>query len=413
LTLALVVAKALVGHWRGSPALTADAVHSLADAIAIFAAWLGLKLAERPATERFPFGLYRAETLATLIVAGVIFFAGLHLLIDSVGGLMRSEGPVHRSIEVLGVALLSAVLSSGIFIWERRVGSRLNSQSLLANADESRMDILTSLGVFFGAGATYLGVPRVELVVTACLSLLVLWLGIRHGRGAIYALLDARLDPELEQHAAEIAEAVPGVLKVEQVRLRRAGPFCFGVMHIHVRRSTDVTRAHQVAHQVVDVVRAEIPSVEMLTVHAEPFRPEAQRVVVPATGNSAEAEVSEHFGRARYFACASVSASGTESLEFIENEAWQAPARAGLAAIKELLSSYKADAVLTREIGEIAFHALRDHYVEVYRAPEGTVREALKQFGEDALPAVPRPTHASEAAGSPKDSTEARGDAVS
>jgi len=54
LTLLLVVAKGLFGHLRYSPALTADAVYSDADTIAIFASWLGLKLAERPPTRRFP-----------------------------------------------------------------------------------------------------------------------------------------------------------------------------------------------------------------------------------------------------------------------------------------------------------------------------------------------------------------------
>jgi len=398
-TLLLVVAKGVTGRLRNSPALTADAVHSAADAIAIFAAWLGLKLAERPATERFPFGLYRAETLASLLVSAVIVLAGVELLVDSVVGLARAAGPLHRSLEVLAVALVSAILSAAIFFWEKRVGTRLNSQSLLANADESRVDILTSGAVFLGAGATYLGIARVELVVTAGLSLLVLALGIKHGRNAIYALLDARLDPALEQHAVATAETVPGVMKVEQLRLRRAGPFCFGVMDIHLRKSVDVARAHQVAHQVVDAVRKAIPSIEMLTVHPEPYRAEVQQVIVPAAEDSEEARVSDHFGRAKYFACASVSASGIQTLEFVENEARQAPARAGLAAIKEILNSRKVDAVITREIGEIAFHTLRDYYVEIYGAPEGTVRDALARFGDDGLSPVLRPTHASEAAG--------------
>ena len=59
LTVMLVFAKAVFGHLRHSPALTADAIHSGADALAIFASWLGLKLAARPPTKKFPFGLYR------------------------------------------------------------------------------------------------------------------------------------------------------------------------------------------------------------------------------------------------------------------------------------------------------------------------------------------------------------------
>jgi len=351
--------------------------------------------------------LYRVETLASLLVSAVILIAGVELLIGSLSGLLQGESPVHRNIEVLVVALVSAVLSLGIFLWERRVGSRINSQSLLANADESRADIMTSLGVFVGTGATYVGVAHVELFVTAALSFLIIWLGLKHGRMAVYALLDASLDPELEREAASIAKRVPGVMHVEQIRLRRSGPFRFGIAHIHLRKSVDVGRAHEVAHQVVRAVREAIHEIETLTIHLEPFQPEVQTVVVPADGDNIDAPVSAHFGRAKFFTLTRVSSGNLEDTEFIENTVRQKAARAGLAAIKEILKSRKVDAVLTREIGEIAFHTLRDGYVDIYAAPEGTVREALTRFASEGLAPLEEPTHASEAAGSPKGSGEA------
>jgi len=402
LTLSLVVAKGLFGCLRGSPALLADAVHSAADTLAIFACWLGLKLADRLPTNRFPFGLYRAETLASLVVSAVILIVGIDLLIESGSGLVRDRVALPRSVDVLVVALGSALLSFGIFKWEKRVGTELNSQSLLANADESQADILTSLAVFVGTGASYLGIPRVELLVALGLSGLIVWLGVKHGRAAVYALLDASLDPEMERRVEEIAERTPGVEGVEKVRLRRAGPFCFGIAHVQVRKSTDVTRAHEVAHQVVKAVREGMPQVESLTVHLEPFRPEHQTVMVPADDDSLNAAVSEHFGRARFFAFADVSGEGVQNAEFVENIFRKKTARVGLDIIRKTLQNRRVDAALTREIGEIAFHALRDHYVEVYAAGEGTVCQALARFVDQGLPAVVRPTHVSEAAGAPK-----------
>jgi len=401
LTLLLALTKGLVGYLRHSPALTADAVHSAADTLAIFASWLGLKLAARSPTKRFPFGLYRAETLASLVVSVIILLAGVGLLIESIASLVTVQGPLHHSVTVLVVALISAALSACIFVWEERVGKRLNSQSLLANADESRADIMTSFAVFLGTGATCLGLSSVELIVTAGLSLLIIWLGLKHGRSAVFALLDASLDPDLEQRAAAIAEGVPGVLKVDQFRLRRAGPFRFGMAHIQVRKTLDVARAHEVAHMVVDAVREATPSIEMLTIHAEPFRPQVENVIVPVTDDSEEATVSKHFGRARFFGLATVSSRGVDEIVFITNVARREPARAGLAAIKEILKGHQVDVVLMREIGEIAFHTLRDHHVEVYRAPDTTMRDVLDQFTSQQFSLANTPTNASEAAGSP------------
>ncbi|MFW6107415.1 MAG: cation diffusion facilitator family transporter [bacterium] len=406
LTLVLVGAKGFFGYVRHSPALWADALHSAADTLAIFASWLGLRLASRKPTQRFPFGLYRAETLASLVVSAIILVAGLDLLVDSVAALASQADSPARSIDVLVVALTSAVVSYGIFLWERRVGQRIQSQSLLANADESKADVLTSSAVFCGTGATYLGVAGVELVVAAGLSLLILWLGAKNGLVAIYALLDASLDRELEKRIGEIAQSVPGAKEVGRVRLRRAGPFRFGIAEVRVQKSTDVARAHEVAHQVERAVRAEIPNVEMLTVHLEPFQPAEQNAMVPAEGRGLDATVSEHFARAQYFLFATLREGEVEGSENVENAFRSKKARAALAVIKDALGERQIDAVLTREIGEIAFHTLRDHYVAVYSAPESTVGEALAEFAQGRLSPLTAPTHASRAAAAPDDGEE-------
>lgn len=401
LTLGLVILKGGFGHLRHSPALVADAVHSGADVLAIFASWVGLKLASRPPTKKFPFGLYRAETLACLVVAAIIAGVGVGLLIESISALIQGQGVYHHSIDVLLVAWVSAVVSFGIFVWEKRVGTRLNSQSLLANADESRADVMTSLAVFIGTGATYLGMRGVELGVSGLLSLLIIWLGLKHGRLALYALLDASLNSDLELRATEIAKRVSGVMDVEQLNLRQAGPFCFGMAHVQLHKSVDVARAHEVAHEVVRKVKNEIPQIENLTVHLEPYYPKVQTVMLPVSDKSTEAVLSDHFGRARFFLFATVSSEGIRHVEYMANVACQMPARAALAVIREVLKNRRVDAVLTREIGEIAFHTLRDHHVDIYSAGRGSARNVLDRFLNQDLARLLKPTHTSEAAGAP------------
>jgi cation diffusion facilitator family transporter len=397
----LVLGKGIVGHLRGSPALTADAVHSLADMLAIFASWIGLKLAERPPTKRFPFGFYRAETLASLLVSTLILAAGVRLLVESVNGLAGRTGQLHHSLDVLITALLSAVISYGIFVWEKRVGKRLGSPSLLANADESRIDILTSTAVFAGAGASFLGIGRVEMIVTALISVFIVWIGFKHGRVALYSLLDASPDPDLERRVVETAGKVPGVMRVAEVQLRQAGLFWFGIARIQARKSVDITRGHDIAHRVVRAVRDAFPRIESLTVHIEPFSPKKLTILAPVDGNTADARLSDHFGRASFFAMATISGGEIENLEFVDNTAREKKARAGLAAIKHIFLKNRLDVALTREIGEISYHALQSYCVEIYGAPDGPLEQVLKQFTSGALTILPGPTHASEAAGAP------------
>ena len=399
LTVLLVAAKATIGYSRGSPALTADAIHSGADGLAIFASWLGLRLAARPPSLKFPFGLYRAETLASLVVAGVILLTGVEMFWESGVELLHGGSAGTQGLDTLAVALVSAAVSFRIFRWEKRVGEKLGSQSLLANADESRVDVLTSLAVFVGTACTYFAVPYVERSVAGALSLLIVWLGLKHGRQALYALLDASLEPELESRATEVAKQVPGVLAVPSLRLRRAGPFLFGVADISVGRSTDVNRAHGAAGQVEAAVQRELPQVESLTVHVEPHRGATQVVMVPVVEPTLDAHVSKHFGRAEHFLFAVLSPDGIGEVDSIENVSREQSVRAGLSAIKEALRDRQVDVVLTRQIGEIAFHALRESFVELCEAPQGTARAAIMGFSARELTPIRSPTHASEGAG--------------
>jgi cation diffusion facilitator family transporter len=362
LTVLLASGKGWIGHLRGSPALTADAVHSAADALAVFASWVGLQLAGRAPTRRFPFGLYRAETLATLVAATLILLAGAELLTTSAGTLAGGPQGLHHSIDVLVAALVSAGASMGIYLAERRAGQRLGSASLLANADETRVDIGTSLAVFGGGAASYAGVRYVEATVTAVLAALVLWLGLKHGRVALMGLLDASMDPALESRVAAVARGVPGVRGVAELRLRQAGLFWFGVARIQISRSLDIARGHEIAHAVVQAVRQALPRVESLTVHLEPFVPLEFTVLVPVQRDTEDTLLSEHFGRAPFFALATLTAGRVTRLDLIGNPARTHRARAGLAAVKLILRGQGVDVVLTREMGEISYHALRDHY---------------------------------------------------
>jgi len=186
ITLALAGIKALIGYYSGSVALLADSVHTAADTIAIFACWFGLKLAGRPPTEKFPYGFHRAETLASLIASGFIIYAGVSLFLEGVrriGSLPQLDYPAGA----MGVAAMSALVSFFIARYEKRVGKAIFSQSLQANADESRADVLTSILVFVALTASYFQIKCIEPLLAMGISALIIWIGLKNARIGIYS----------------------------------------------------------------------------------------------------------------------------------------------------------------------------------------------------------------------------------
>ena len=155
ITLILALSKFSVGMITGSTALIADAVHSGADAMVIFAAWLGLFLASKKANQKFPYGLYKTETFAAFIVSGFIIFAGINLFVEGFKKLY-SVPEIQVPFLAMGTASISAVVSFILYRWEKRIGKEINSQSLIANSDESRMDVFSSFLVFFAVLGSYL-----------------------------------------------------------------------------------------------------------------------------------------------------------------------------------------------------------------------------------------------------------------
>lgn len=390
------VTKGIVGYLAGSLALQADAVHTIADLLAILAAWFGLTLALRPASRKFPYGYYRAETLAALVASGAITYMGSSLLWE---GIQRIQTPstMERPWLTISMGFFSAVMAFFISRWENKAAHASNSQSLGATAAETRMDAVSSLMVLVSGVGALLGVHWLDGVVGVLIAIVIIWIGIKNISQAVLSLMDASVNPELEEKIKRRVSEANGVRNVEKVLLRRAGPFYFLDGHLRVPPSMEVVRGHEIAHRAQRTVREEFPQIEGIMFHIEPDRPEKPRLLLPLVEDAGlNSGISEHFGRAPFFLIARTGEDGAEDVEIIPNEMQDKEVRAGLAVINELLNDKAFDAVIVREIGEIAFHALRDHYIEVLRTSATTVEKALKEHANGQCKVLEEATHSSE-----------------
>src|ERR671919_79865 len=108
LILAFMAAEVAAGILADSLALLSDAAHMLTDAVAIGLALVALRLAQRPPSGGFTYGLRRAEILSahvngvTLLLLGLlIVYEGIRRLIDP----PEVEGAVVLAVALAGVAV--------------------------------------------------------------------------------------------------------------------------------------------------------------------------------------------------------------------------------------------------------------------------------------------------------------------
>lgn len=386
----LAVIKAVVGLLSGSLALVSDALHSLTDLVTSLASWFAIKLAGKKPDERFPYGYYKAENLATLVISGFIIYAAFELMLRGIRTLSltpRLEVPLYA----MGTAAVSVVASYLVSGYLERTGTEHNSPSLVAASSERRMDALSSVAVFLAILLTYYGVPYADGAVSIIVSLLVLRVGVFTLKDAVFALMDVSPSKELEERLRRTIQKVSGVDSVSDLKLRKSGAFIFGEVTVKVNPFVDVQRAHGVADRIEKRVKKEFKTIESITVHLEPAKRKKELLVIPVEKGTLDSKVMNHFARANYFVFAKVKDKELLKTWIEKNPFKEKEVRAGL-SVSHWLIDKKATAIVTKEIGEISFHTLRDHLVLVYETNGNTAQEVIDNFLSGNVNLLEKPT---------------------
>jgi cation diffusion facilitator family transporter len=400
-TLLLALMKGTIGYLFDSKILVADAFHSSADLLAIFASGFGLWLASQKKTARFPYGLYKAETLASFIVGMLIVWAGVEILIDGYHKLFHITHVHMFPILPVSVSVISVITAYFIARKEKAVGKLINSQSLIANANESFLDIFTSLVVLIGILLAYARIPYVEGSIIILISLLILKLGIKNIWTSLLVLMDANLDPKLQSEIEEEINCIYGVKGVSEVMIRQSGPFKMVECKIETSPSLPLYKAHELANKAEDYIIENYKHIESVFIHVEPSREKVVSAIIPVKDiNGLDSKVHGHFGRAPYFAVLRLNNNNnnTEIEDFYFNEFLGEKKHIGIKVIKAIIK-YKIDLLFTSKIGEISFYMLKENFVDIYKAEEDlSIREIVENYRNNQLEQITSPTHSVEEA---------------
>jgi len=388
----LALAESLIGFLSGSLVLITDGLHNIADSTATFASWSGLKISQRKPDEKFPYGYYKAESLTTLFVSIFILYAAFELLTEGYSKLFTLS-ELTMPFQALGISLVILVVSFFLARYMKKVGKNVNSQSLIANSQERATHVLASAIIFIAILLTFYKVPYVEAIITMFFSLLVLKVGIFTAKDSVFALMDVSPSKEIENKVKKIMGSIAGVEDFENLKLRRSGPFIFGDVKVKTKKFLSVKRAHEISENIENKIKKEVSQIESFNIHIEPSKKERQKLVIPVENkNRLKSKVSNHFARANYFIFIDIDGKNIKSHYFKENKYKKKKVRAGLFFIQNIILKERVDVVITRQIGAISFHTLRDDLIDVYLAKKDTVKKNIDDFINDNLKHLTKPT---------------------
>ena len=266
----LCIGKLLAGTLFGSIAIMADALNNLSDASSNVVSLIGFRLAAKAPDAEHPYGHARYEYLAGLVVSVTILAIGLSLLKESALKVLHPT-PVAFSWLSIGVLAASILVKLWLSGFNRAVGKKINSETLMATAADSRNDVLTTGAVLLSTILCSLtGYGIMDGIMGVGVAAFILWSGWGLVMDTLRPLLGERPSPELVEHIERTVMSYPGVLGVHDLMVHDYGPgHQFASLHVEFPAETDPLTAHDV----IDNIENDFLKKDRLqvTIHYDPI----------------------------------------------------------------------------------------------------------------------------------------------
>lgn len=238
--------KLAAGLLASSVAIIADAFNNLSDAGSSIVTLLGFKLSAAPADREHPFGHGRMEYLSALAVAALIMVAGFELALSSAEKIFAPSLPQVNFL-TLGILVLSMAVKLWMALFYRRIGKRIDSETLVAACADSRNDVICTGVVLVSAAVSMAFGLAVDGYVGVLVALFVLWSGFSIMRETVSPLLGQAPDPALVKEISDTVLSFDGIVGMHDLMVHNYGPGRVIVsLHAEVPCDVPITKSHDV-----------------------------------------------------------------------------------------------------------------------------------------------------------------------
>jgi cation diffusion facilitator family transporter len=268
----LAAVKIWAGFSAGSLAVVGDGIDSSVDVLIAVMSLVVAHVISRPADREHPWGHGRAETVATVLLSCILFFAGAQLVLDSGRDLLRGIQRDVPEVPALFATLLSIAGKFFLALSQYFLGKKANSAMLKANAKNMAADVVISAGVLLGLGLSMLtGIGAVDSVTAILVGLWVIKSAVGIFTEVNMELMDGSAGQDSYRAVFEAVHSVPGAGNPHRTRMRRIAGLWDIDIDIEVAPGITVWEAHLIASQVEAAIKNRVEGVYDIMVHVEPL----------------------------------------------------------------------------------------------------------------------------------------------
>lgn len=276
----LIVMKAVASILTGSIAIRADAVHSAFDLFGVIIGYIGIRVSSKPPDERHAFGHGKAENIASVVIAGLIFVAAGTIVYEAVKRLIAG-GTVE--LLTLGIYVTAAAIAINLAIswYALKVARSTDSVALEATARDMFADVLSSVAVLIGLILVRLtGISLLDPIVALLVAALIARTAYLTMKKSFGSLMDTKLPKAEEDEIITcIVEHSGKVVAFHELRTRKAGSQRYIDLHLVMPRNANVEEAHRMCDHLEQDIESRLPNTSV-TIHVEPCTIECEQCSV-------------------------------------------------------------------------------------------------------------------------------------
>jgi cation diffusion facilitator family transporter len=296
---AMTLLKLAAGLLSGSLGVLSDAAHSGLDLVGAALTFFSVRVSDKPADEDHTYGHGKVENLSSFSEVILMAVSSGWIIWEAVERTLNHRVELRHSVW----PVLVVMSSIGVDFWRSRqlraVAVQTGSPALATDAFHFASDIWSSVAVLCGLGASWVGMRfgismlrYADPLAAVVVSLMILRLTVRLGHEAVAVLLD-EIPVETRRQIVSEVERVPGVLAVEQARVRRAGAGYFADLTLALPRRYTFEHTGELVQAATEAVHRALPSADVV-IHTVPRGSKAESIFDRVRAVAARNNVSVH-----------------------------------------------------------------------------------------------------------------------
>ena len=262
--------QVIVGElFSKSVALTANGIDCIGDGLVSGIVFVGLYVFHRPADDKFHYGYFKLENLASIVAAVIMVVLALYIGWRSY---MQLVDPHEVKAPLVGIILASiaAVVAVAIGIVKFVQARKTHLSSAKLEAFNTIKDGSASVLAVVALILTLYGYPMADALIGFVIAVIILSIAFAAIKEASLMLVDACDNSCIDQGLVlrNIMHHFPQVKVSRIVRLRRTGPYYQGDMVIEVQEDMTIRKVGKLKKNMEEWAKNKIPNLHHLTITA-------------------------------------------------------------------------------------------------------------------------------------------------